>query len=51
MAGANGMSGKSDKQTPQDDHGRAPSASLVAALTVASILAVIAALIASLARA
>ncbi|WP_408952288.1 hypothetical protein [Lysobacter sp. Hz 25] len=45
------MSGKSDKQIPQDDHGRAPSASLVAALTVASILAVIAALIASLARA
>ncbi|MGO1001280.1 hypothetical protein [Lysobacter sp. CA196] len=44
------MSGKSNKQTPQDDHGHGPSASLVAALTVASILAVIAALIASLAR-
>lgn len=44
------MSGKPDRQVPHDDRERGPSASLVAALTVASILAVIAALIASLAR-
>ncbi|MGJ7902766.1 hypothetical protein [Lysobacter sp. 1R34A] len=46
------MSGKPDRQVTHDERERehGPSASLVAALTVASILAVIAALIASLAR-
>lgn len=44
------MSGKSDNQTPQGGHEPGPSATLVAALTVASLLAVIAALIASMGR-